>query len=371
MKAKIDNKDLKAALAKLSSIPGGGSGLHGNSIVTIDADEFSGITIARTTITSAVRILVPGEVMDSGKLALPYLSLASAASTCEGEEIVMQDKHGELTLKSKEDERTVKILKNDELIPMPQAIKGKSLVIGHKEFMDCLGVCAVAIADSDVRPNIFGLSVRAVKGGLQLFGTNGHRVHLARIAALISRIDPEPDSERDYGILIPPEGVECIKKVFGEEKADFRLTFSTEGVQIGCGETFARIPISGERAPFIETMLNPPSSFRTKMLREPLLKAVRAVKPTSDNESVRLFISKVNVRVSACSAEATANRTVPCEGDGEGQFILKAKYLMDCLAAIRSESITMVFAEKSFSVQDGEYDFFVLFQSLASAPKPK
>lgn len=365
MKAKVKTKELKLALAKLSSLPGGSSGLASNSIVVIDADEFGGLRLSRTTVHAMARITCEAEIEESGTAPVPYDALGDAITACEGEEIEFSLTATELHISAREGEGSVKLQPQHEVIPMPPKLEGVEICFKHDELITTLKIASSASSNDRSRPQLLGVCFRKVSGALSIFGCNGHRAHVSRIAALIGRIDPEANSERDYGILLPTEGVQCVLKVFGDEKSPCMVTLGKHGVQFDAGEICVRLPVAEDRTPFVEPLLNPVAEIKWKVQKAPFLSAVKAVSPTSGDGAINVRLERNLVSLRTTSATAKVERNVACESDGTGEYNIESKYLIAMLQWLELDwlDMTIVARGQRLHYREGERDFLIMFRA--------
>jgi DNA polymerase III sliding clamp (beta) subunit (PCNA family) len=366
MKLKVNTKELKAALAKLASLPGSNSGLVWNSIVTLDADEFGGLRFCRTTVHALARITCLADIEEDGRAVVPYLALSNVMPNFEAQEITLScKKGGSLIIRDGEDFSEVHSFPENEVIPAPPKLDGAQLSLSHEELIKTLKITSAASSTDISRPQYMGVCFRKVPGALSIFGVNGHRAHVSRLAALVSAIDPEPGTDRDFGILLPSAGVDCILKVFGGENSPCMLTLAKSGIQIDAGDICVRLPVSDHRSPFVEKLLNPAPEINLTVPREPLLKAIRGVAPASGDGGVKLSVQRGAIHISAESAPSNSFRKVACETDGEGEYFVESKYISSLLQCTELDRLHMWICAKGQQIyyREGERDFLIMLRA--------
>lgn len=371
MKAKVKISELKAALNKFATLPGRDNGLPGNSIMTIEADEFGGLRLARSTIQAFARITCEGEIEAPGKAALPYRPFCRAVDSCAGDVLTLALAGKELCLLSKEgDEAAVSLWPENEVIPAPPPLKGIEITLRHEELFTTLKVAGAAASNDRAREHLMGVTFRKVPGALSVFGCNGHRAHVCRIAALVDRIDPEPETERDFGVLLPTEGVDCAKTMFKDEKKDCFLTIGVQGIQMDAGEISVRLPAGNTRAPFMEPLLSPEPEIQLTVERKALLEAVKAAAPTASegDESICLTLEDRLIKVAARNSGARVSRSVPCQANGSGQYFVLARYLIQLLEAAELDTLHLWVAHRGQQLfyREGERDFLIMFRQAGT-----
>jgi DNA polymerase-3 subunit beta len=340
MKIECIKNSLSNALVKAEKISGKNQTLPILSSILLETKN-SSLCIKATNLDIGLQITIPVKVSRSGSVAVPGNTLSGFVSNLsEDKNIVLEEKNGVLHVSSKGSVSLIKTILGEDFPTLPQP-SGKNFKIPIKDLINGLKAVWYSCAVTGIKPELSSVYVYSDKNELVFVATDSFR--LAE-----QRINTKKPFELEQ-LLIPfkntAEIIRLLDGVDGEiliEVDNSQISFTHEGLYL------VSRTIDGNFPDYKQII---PKEVKTEalVLKQDLLQALKVANVFSDSFRQITF----NLDPKKKKFEAVTRNPDVGEGVNEIEAILKGeelsisfnfKYIMDCLQAITSDSITLSFS---------------------------
>lgn len=307
--------------------------------------EDASITFCGTDMEVELQIVVDRPVDVPGEAALPGRKLLDICRSLPMGARTEIELSGTLaTLRSGRSRFSLQTLPASEFPSMKQFISEQTLSVPSRALKLLLEETQFSMAQQDVRYYLNGLLLELSAGRLRAVATDGHRLALRDVSC-------EYQAEVVTQLIVPRKGVIELFKILGGTTEAVQLSVGTSYIQakFGC-QTFTSKLIDG-RYPDYEGVL-PSSTDKTVIADREILRAglVRSAILCSERfKGVRISLEVDLLRASAQNADREeAEDEIPVSYSGEPLEIgFNVSYLIDCLSAIKTESVRLEFRDVS------------------------
>jgi DNA polymerase-3 subunit beta len=341
MKIVILKNHLKSGLEIISKIGSESSSitlpiLRNFLIETID----NKIKLSMTNLEIAITSFIPGKVIESGSLTVPFNIFNSIVNNIQTERINLESQGNELTIRT--DNYQAKIQGNikEEFPIIPQISSQAFLEFSTAVLKKSLSLVISAAQVSEVKPELSGVLFDFQVNSLKLTATDSFRLAEKNI------IDTQFRSniEQGFKIIIPLKTIQEATRIFKEEDSQVNIFFDPNQVlfKTESSEIISRL-INGE-FPEYQTII--PQSFETEIIlsKEQLINALKLTSSFTD----RLNEVKFSVKENTKNIEVFSFNQIL----GENQYLIPAKikgtpleiifnwrFLLDGVRVLDSENI--------------------------------
>lgn len=210
MKLKVSSKELKNALAKLSTVPGATT----DRVIKVAAD-MEGATLIRQTVSSQMNATLDCEIEDTGEAFIDSNWLQLFVNKVDGD-IDMTLEKDKLLVSCEKMKSHINVIREGYTFDERKGEEGVSWKIETGRLFDIIEATSPAMATEDVRKECAGLLIQKQEDGhVWCGGTDGRRAHVLRTNA-----------KDELFTLIPTEVVKCLHKVLLAENRETKVKFS-------------------------------------------------------------------------------------------------------------------------------------------------
>ena len=325
------------------------------SIVTLSSFDYE--VSAQTSVTADVS--EDGAVLVSGRL------LADIASRLPNSVVEFTTSDGKIAVKCGSARFTLSSMPVEEYPSLP-VIDGTESTIPGDVFSDAIAQVAVAASRDDVTPVITGVQLDITDGQLSLVATDRYRVAVREIGATSS------SATGSLTALIPARTLSEIGKIF-THAAIMTITIVSGGdrelIAFSADQkTVTSLLIKGNFPPVKRLFPETVENYAVISTAE-LIESTRRVQLVLERDAaLRYSFSEDGLTLEAIGSEnAQASETIDAHlTGGETTVSLKPQFLIDGLAAVRSEFVRISFTKTDNPNKPGP----VLITSQSSKDQP-
>ena len=335
MKFTAKSKNLLAAIARLSSIPGEKLSLS-SGCVTIIADEFDGLELIRSNGDSRIAIKCVADVSEAGKHMISYDTLSAMLARASGEDCGISSDTKFVTVKSAK--TTVKIpAVPNEAWPQPPPIftTGAQIKMLISEARALLGL--LSSATSPDSPDLTCINFISKDGRSIAYATDRRKFFsfdLPKCSNFARNEDAETAS--DPGASIPLDCASAMMKILAkQEDGTATISFSHIAVRLACDGCDAVFPLKNKYPinPFglLDKISSDDHRAEIVVSSSGLLEAARCAAPMSGEYS-KLWIesSAGGIKLSASGKDGVSiEDEIAATTTGEFNFCANAKYMTE------------------------------------------
>jgi DNA polymerase-3 subunit beta len=324
---------------------------------TVTLSSFDYEVSAQTSITADVS--EDGAVLVSGRL------LADIASRLPNAAVEFTTSDGKIAVKCGSARFTLSSMPVEEYPSLP-VVDGVESTIAGDVFSDAIAQVAVAASRDDVTPVITGVQLDITDGRLSLVATDRYRVAVREIGATSS------SATGSLTALIPARTLSEIGKIF-THAAIMTITIVSGGdrelIAFSADQkTVTSLLIKGNFPPVKRLFPDTVENYAVIGTAE-LIESTRRVQLVLERDAaLRYSFSEDGLTLEAIGSEnAQASETIDAHlTGGETTVSLKPQFLIDGLAAVRSEFVRISFTKTDNPNKPGP----VLITSQSSKDQP-
>lgn len=336
MKIEILKHNLEAAISSAAKVSNKNLSLPVLGCVIIAANgEYA--VVRATNLDVSVEIPLNAKVLEEGVVAVPAHTFSQAVATATDDKVVLVSEKGVLTMKGSRGEASLKTLDHTEFPNISYVAEGAGVSVSLKtaELAKALKSVSFAASTSGMRPELASVLLSVQDGHIITAATDSFRLAEARIPISSKQaVDP---------VLIPARNVgDIIRTIAGGDTTEARVG-EHQCTFISGGAFITSRTIDGA---FPEYKAIIPAAYHATatMLTEDAVRSFRKVSVFTDSFSrVSLDVNpdKKKFSVDASSPEIGATNEIvdaALEG-GSAHMFFNARYIIDALAAITTDSV--------------------------------
>ena len=316
----------------------------GNSLVTLQANNFSVGTIART----------PAYVEAAGKICVSGKRFAEIVAKMPDETITFELVDNQLKISSGATKFALMTFAPDDF-PQVKATEGTELTICAAKLKEIVARVASAVGKDDSRPIFTGVYFELSGGKLKAVATNTHRINY---------FETNVEYAGEMNMLIPGVALRDLAAALPNDETAVQITVDNKAVTFQFNNIMMTVRQVAGMFPPYEKVLKVKEKFSLKVNRDELKSAIsRVALVAKDGEynSVKLTIEEGNMLVSAQNESTSAEESVQIVGGGDLAIGFNYQYLLDMLGSIDEKVLRLGFGEDQYEPSkwqgDGEENF--------------
>lgn len=334
----ITRQNLHQGLAAVSASIPTKTTLPVLSNILLEARE-GGVWMSGTDLDVAVRVHVPAEVKETGKLTAPGKKLQEIAKELPDRPVEMVARGDQLELRCGRSAFKLNGLPAEEFPSLPSVDFEQGWSVMGSELQKLIHHTAFAVSTEESRPILNGVLWELRDGRMQMVATNGHR--LARMA-----VPAGPATATSADFIVPPAALQQVQRLF---KSEDDLEVARDGNHLGFrsagAEVYTRL-IEGTY-PNYEQVIPKDNDKMAIVEKSALESAVRRMAVVAHDQTHR-------IRVVFDQGRVHLNVLTPDLGEGEDELELQydgeeleigfnANYLLEVLRYMPTEEVKMTF----------------------------
>lgn len=211
----------------------------------------------------------------------------------------------------------------------------ESIKMSGKDFADIVTKTKHAASTEEGRPILQGIHMAFDKNGNVFSATDSHRLGQVKSGAF----------DGDKKITVPAKSLEYAMKTF-DLSADVVIFPTEQNIALANGNTIFHCRLLEGKYPNTSNLI--PIQYQSNLVlnKEEFREALEILVKIAKNSTVKLVVSGLFVEITATEATVKGSRQMAFESyDGEENFQigLSAKFVLDAIKTIDSQSITIGF----------------------------
>jgi DNA polymerase-3 subunit beta len=355
MKFEITKEDLLRPLSQVSGVVERRQTLPILSNVLVVA-EAQAIAFTATDLEVELHANFSHDVVTPGTTTLPARKLMDICRNLpDGAKITLAVEGERATLRSGRSRFTLATLPAEDFPKVDEVASTQTVNVTQATLRQLIDSTHFAMAQQDVRYYLNGLMLELAGSRLRAVATDGHRLSLADIDAELQVEDP-------VQVIVPRKGISELLRLLEESDAAVQMELGSNHVRVALpGITFTSKLIDG-RFPDYERVIpadsGKPITADCGTLRHALMRT--SILSNEKYRGIRFQLEAGNLRILAHNPEQEeAEEEIEVDYAGEPLEIgFNANYIIDALAAIRTDQVVMNITDSSSSClltpSDGE-----------------
>lgn len=337
MKLECSVEKIKNAISQVERITGKNLTLPVLGSVLLNASgKF--LKLRSTNLSLGIEVEIPAKIEKEGTLAVSGSVLNAVFSNIsQNENVHLENKDGNLLIKTKKNQLRVKSQPHDDFPTIPM-VSGSSFEIDSKKLVDGIKAVYYSSSVSDIKPEISSVFIYTNEDNLVFVSTDSFR--LAEKKIKVKGLD------EILGILIPFKNIGEILRVFGEISGVMKVCFNKNQTSFSSDGIYLTSRVIDGIFPDYRQII--PKNFLTDVviLKQDLLNALKLSNIFSDK------LNQVNVSIkpkekifelSSTNNDVGENKTyLDVVVNGEAvDLSFNHKYFLDCFQSITTDSVSI------------------------------
>jgi DNA polymerase-3 subunit beta len=334
----ITRQNLHNGLAAVSASIPSKTTLPVLSNILFDAGE-DGVWMSGTDLDVAVRVRVPADVREQGRLTAPGKKLQEITRELPDQPVEVTTRGDQIELRCGRSHFKLNGLPADEFPTLAEVDFSTGLTVSGKDLHGLIQHTSFAVSTEESRPILNGVLWELRDGEMRMVATNGHR--LARMGV---RAGSSGTPSADF--IVPPAALQQVQRLF---KDDDTLEVARSGNHLGfrtaTTEVYTRL-IEGSYPNYDQVI--PRDNDKVALVeKKPLESAVRrmAVVASDQTHRIRLKFEPGRVHLNVLTPDlGEGHDELEIGYDGEEMEIgFNANYLLEVLRYMPSDEVKVAF----------------------------
>lgn len=338
--------------------------INANTVLPILEDflfeiEKSQLTVVATDLETVMRIQMPVESKESGKVCIPAKILMDSLKNIPEQPLTFTiDKNFGVEITS--DNGKYKIMgENPDNFPKePAADETTSFTMPASALLTAINKTIFAVSNDDLRPAMTGVFFELNKDALQCVATDAHRL------VRYKRTDVSCPTQESF--IVPRKPLTLLKSALPDNNDDITLSYNSNHLFVKHGTMQMSCRLIDARFPDYKVVIPADNPYKMTVTRSDFQGALRRVSVFSNKSTnqVALQISGSELQLAAQDVDFSfeGNERMKCQYDGEDITIaFNARFLIEMLNAVDDEELRMELSTptkagiiKPTATEDGE-----------------
>jgi DNA polymerase-3 subunit beta len=281
---------------------------------------------------------IPAKTEKEGTLAISGSVLnAIFSNVFQNENVFLEDKDGNLLIKTKKSEIKLKSQPHEDFPTIPM-VNGTSFEIEAKKLIEGIKAVYYSSSFSDIKPEISSVFVYTNNDNLIFVSTDSFRLAEKKI-----KVKGVPEIS---GILIPFKNISEILKVFGEIQGVIKVCFNKNQISFSSDDIYLTSRVIDGIFPDYRQIIPKDSSTEVVVLKQDLLNALKLSNIFSDKfnqVSLKILPKEKVFELSSANNDIGENKTyLDAVIKGENiELGFNYKYFLDCFQSITTDSVSI------------------------------
>src|SRR3989344_5625835 len=277
MKLQCTNNNIKDAVVTAERNTSKNQTLPVLNSLLIDAEKDK-IKIRATNLETAIEIIVPGKIFESGSIVVPAKILSSFLANAGFEQITFQTNKNNLLIKTDTVETIIRGYPLEDFPIFPHISAQEKFTVPAPELKYGISSVIIAASHSDIKPDLSSVFFNVFKNTIKIAATDSFRLAEKTI------ISKNIQQERSLSFLIPQKGAQEILKLLGEDE-DIELGINKNQIILKHRNLIFISRLTDGKFPDYEQIL--PKSFKTTAI-------VKKSDISSHMKLAGVFVGKLN-----------------------------------------------------------------------------
>lgn len=329
------------------------------------------ITLSATDLEVGISTHTVGKIEEEGSITLPARLLSDFVSNNKDESVELSVKETVAILKSQKYEATLHGISSEEFPTVPEPPKDFLVNIQRELFLSALKKVGIAPATDETRPVLAGVYFQFLDDNLTLAATDSYRLSEKKITL------SEKVEERK--IVVPARTIhEVLRLVSNSNTENVSISATDNQIAFRIGDTYTISRLIEGSFPNYAQIIPQSSKIIAKVKLSALSSAVKMTslfaKETSNN-NIKVIIKEKAMTISSANSQAgSAKSSVELDsltGTDNLEIAFNARYILEVLAVISDEAITMSFNDNNSAClirpeKDKDFSYIIMPLKLES-----
>jgi DNA polymerase III subunit beta len=338
MRFTITRQNLHQALTAVSASIPARTTLPVLSNILFEATS-DGVRMSGTDLDVGVRVQVPAQVEEGGKLTAPGKKLQEIVRELPDEPVQVNTRGDQIELRCGRSHFKLNGLPADDFPALPQVPFERGWMASGADLLSLVRHTSFAVSTEESRPVLNGVLWELRDGEMRMVATNGHRLARMKIAS-------GPSLETTTHLIVPPAALQQVQRLFdAEDEVRVGREGNHLGFQSGGTEVYTRL-IEGTYPNYEQVIPKDNDKFAV-IRRKDLESAIRRVAAVASDQTHRIRLEfegdRMNLNVLTPDlGEAHDEVEVSFEGDPLS-IGFNANYLLEVLRYVGTDEVRMGF----------------------------
>lgn len=348
MELTVSKEGLIKGLSKSQSVVERRTSMPILSNVLLDAADGK-LVVTATDLETSFQGSYEARISKPGRITVPARKLYEIVKELRSDDVYLKEKENQhLHLSAGRTNYDLVGLSAEDFPGLPEVDGIPELALGGKLLEEMIAKTIFSISQEDTRFNLAGLYIQKRQSDgehfLRMVSTDGHRLSL-----IDRKVEGLDDFALDKGVIVPRKGVSEMRKM--AEDGDLVLGLSQNYATVRQEEATLILRMQEGTFPDYEVVIPKNTKRRCLVNRQEFSEVLRRVSilATDRFQGVKLdFKDGLLELVSQNPELGEARESLECDYEGEPFAVgFNARYFMDLCAAMRSEVITLAFADEN------------------------
>ncbi len=316
----------------------------GNVLINASAQE---LELTATDLEVELQARVAVEVKEPGEITIPARKLFDICRALpEGVSIQISVSDEKATVTSGRSRFTLSTLSASEFPVVEQVAGSQQFEVGQEEFKELIERTHFSMAQQDVRYYLNGLMLELKPDSVRAVATDGHRLALCDMEAKVENADGQQ-------VIVPRKGVQELVRLLEDNEKAARIEIGSNHIRVSTDDIRFTSKLIDGRFPDYERVVPKGGNKQVIANRELLRQALSRTSILSNEKyrGIRLNLESGALRIQAHNPEQEqADEEIEVDYKGDSLEIgFNVTYLLDALAALRSEQVEMILSDSNSS----------------------
>lgn len=350
MELTIDKRSFLKGLARTHGVADRKSSMPILSNILLTTESTNTLRLAATDLYLGVTATAAAEVTSGGSVAVAARTLFDIVKNLpEGLVTWKVGPNNAAEIRCGKVKYKIPGMPGDDFPPLPNAGRGEFVALDADRVGDLIAKTHYSMSSDDTRPHLAGALFEGDGKVIRMVTTDGHRLSKAEHKL-------EGGSMLNFSMLVPNKGVQELKRLIEDVKADQKRAdgdaAATIGVTTTGGNAFFRgsdvllsVKLADEQFPPYSKVIPQQQTRRVLIGRLALIDSLRRISLVSNDKSgvVRLAVDNGVLRIVSENPDVgEGSEELDVDYAGEAVTIgFNAKYVLDVLGALDDDEVAL------------------------------
>ncbi len=305
------------------------------------------LRLTATDLEVEIQAGAAADIQEDGEITLParkLLDICKALPDNASIQVTIKDQKAQI--RSGKSRFTLSTLPAADF-PLVDKISGDSrFTLSQGQLKEVIDRTQFSMAQQDVRYYLNGLMLEMGNGFLRAVATDGHRLALCDMPVQIQTDNPRQ-------VIVPRKGIQELQRLLEDSDTDVNVELGANHIRLVAGDVCFTSKLVDGRFPDYDRVV-PQGSDKLVIADRELFRQALSRTSILSNEKyrgIRLNLENNNIKIQAHNPdqeEADEEFEVDYSG-GELEIGFNVTYLLDVLAAVRSDNVEILLSDSNSS----------------------
>jgi DNA polymerase-3 subunit beta len=340
MKVECGKDKLKECVAQVGKIATKNLSLPILESIVIEAKDKS-LILRATNLDVGLEVKMPAKVERNGVVALPADILTAFLSGLQdGQVIKMELINSNLSLSTPRNSTVIKSFTTDDFPNIPKIEKDEFISLEANKLVSGIKSVLYSAALSDMKPEISSVYIYTDDDDLVFVATDSFRLAEKKVQ--------NQQKDKKMSLIVPFRNANEIARIFESSNEVLDIYFNKNQISVVSPTVYFTSRVVGGIFPDYRQIIPKDKKTEIVVLKKDLIDSIKISNIFSDKTN------QINIKISPEDSlfeissknqdRGESATTVPATIEGESvDIVVNARYILDCLQSILSDSIHIVF----------------------------